>query len=247
MTLPYDGGLEGLRDALGAYAAAAGRLLDLDCFCEFAGRHLDAAVALSFLGGRSEAAVVAGDLARLAEELQLTVGEGPSGYGFSALGILAVDDLNTAEQQTRWPLFAPAAVEAGVRSLCAVPMRVGAARFGVFVAYFDRPSAVNVSALTDSVLLSAIALDLLLDRLGPTTAGGSAAEKASGMAERIVGDRPEIHQATGMVSAQAHVDLPTALLYLRGRAFADGRVLSELAADVVAGAIRFDAPAAEPP
>lgn len=250
VTRPYDGGLEGLRAALGAYTAAAGGPLDLEHVCEFAGHHLGAAVALSFLGGHSEAAVVAaaGGLARVAEELQITVGEGPSALGFSGLGVLTVDDLNTTEQQSRWPLFAPAAVEAGVRSLCAVPMRVGAARFGVFVVYFDRPGAVNVAVLADSVLLAAIALDLLLDRLGAAIAGDGGAELVSGIAERIVGDRPEIHQATGMISVQAGVDLPTAVLYLRARAFADGRSLSELAAEVVAGGIRFDeAGLGEPP
>jgi hypothetical protein len=42
-----------------------------------------------------------------------------------------------------------------------------------------------------------------------------------------------------MVSAQLGVNLATALLSLRARAFADDRLLSDLAADVVARSIRF--------
>ena len=42
-----------------------------------------------------------------------------------------------------------------------------------------------------------------------------------------------------MVSVQLDVDLATALLRIRARAFADGRLLTEVAADVVARTVRF--------
>ena len=43
-----------------------------------------------------------------------------------------------------------------------------------------------------------------------------------------------------MVSEQLGVDMPTALLRLRARVFAGDRMLSELAADVVARRVRLD-------
>jgi hypothetical protein len=49
----------------------------------------------------------------------------------------------------------------------------------------------------------------------------------------------QVHQATGMVMAQAGVTIDQALLVLRARAFADGRPLAELASDVVAKRVRF--------
>jgi hypothetical protein len=52
--------------------------------------------------------------------------------------------------------------------------------------------------------------------------------------------RPEIHQATGMISVQLGVGIAEAFSRLRARAFAQGRPLSELAADVVARRRRFD-------
>ena len=49
-----------------------------------------------------------------------------------------------------------------------------------------------------------------------------------------------VRQATGMVSIQLGVDIGTALLRLRARAYADGRLLSEVAADVVARTLHLD-------
>jgi AmiR/NasT family two-component response regulator len=49
-----------------------------------------------------------------------------------------------------------------------------------------------------------------------------------------------VHQATGMVAEQLRMATRDALALLRARAFAEGRRLSELAADVVARRVRFD-------
>jgi hypothetical protein len=49
----------------------------------------------------------------------------------------------------------------------------------------------------------------------------------------------EVHQATGMVLVQTGMTIDQAFLMLRARAFADGRPLAELAADVVARRVRF--------
>jgi hypothetical protein len=248
-----DGSLLFLRDELRAHATRAGAPLDLAIICDFAAAHLGAAVAVSIPAGPDGAFLVSagGPKARAAEDLQLTVGEGPSREGWSEVAILLVDDLATAAQQARWPLFAPAAVESGICSLCVIPMRVGAARFGVFAVYFDQPAALTVEILADAVLLAAIALDLLLDELGTVRDGalhdgGDGHDPMSRVADRLLDDHPEIHQATGMVSVQLGVDLSEALLHLRGRAFGDGRALSDLAADVVSGTVRFF-PEEDPP
>ncbi|MBV8992163.1 MAG: ANTAR domain-containing protein, partial [Pseudonocardiales bacterium] len=50
----------------------------------------------------------------------------------------------------------------------------------------------------------------------------------------------EVHQATGMISVQLGISVGEAFARLRARAFADDRLLSELATDVVARRIRFD-------
>ena len=59
--------------------------------------------------------------------------------------------------------------------------------------------------------------------------------------ETLSGARAEVHQAAGMVSVQLSVTVAEALVRLRARAWVDGRPLGELAADIVARRVRFDA------
>lgn len=203
------------------------------------------AVSVPAVGIGMEALAASGPLARVGEELQVTVGEGPSLEMLSSSGPLLIGDLVERAWQARWPLFAPAAFEAGIASLCVVPMRIGAARFGILAAYLDRPGGLDPAGIADAVLYAVLALDLVLEHLAAAVpdgeaelAGGGAGRRNFGDA-RPVDDRPEIHQATGMVSVQLGVSLTTALLRIRARAFSDGRMLSEVAADVVARRLRF--------
>jgi hypothetical protein len=55
-----------------------------------------------------------------------------------------------------------------------------------------------------------------------------------------LGDR--VHQATGMISAQAECDLTEALALLIVRAAELGQTLETTALDVIDGVIRFDDP-----
>ncbi len=57
--------------------------------------------------------------------------------------------------------------------------------------------------------------------------------------DRSWGNRAEIHQATGMVAAQLHISPTDALARLRGHAYATGRLLPDLAADVVSRHLAF--------
>jgi AmiR/NasT family two-component response regulator len=50
----------------------------------------------------------------------------------------------------------------------------------------------------------------------------------------------QVHQATGMMKVQLGVSMKQAFVRLQAYAFAQGRPLSDVAADVVAGRLRFD-------
>ena len=54
-----------------------------------------------------------------------------------------------------------------------------------------------------------------------------------------------VHQAAGMVAAQLDVGVGQALIRLRAHAFGHDRPLTEVAADVVARELRFDAASGE--
>jgi hypothetical protein len=221
-----------------AHAGALGVPVSLRSLCQVAAAGLPVSgVAVSVRSDRvvSEVLCAVGGLSRELEELQLTVGEGPSlevlGGGRSVL----VGDLDCAEQQARWPLFAPAAVEAGARALFALPLRIGAIRGGVFVLASERPGPLPGEDLAEAWVFAEFALRLMLDEQA-----GIDSQEGYPVGDWLSGSRPEIHQATGMISVQLGVGIAEALSRLRARAFAEGRPLSALAADVVARRRRFD-------
>jgi ANTAR domain len=221
-----------------AHAEALGVPVSLRCLCQAAAARLPVSgVAVSVRSGRviSEVLCASGPLSRELEELQLTVGEGPSLQVLAGGPSVLVGDLDSAEAQARWPLFAAAAAEAGARAMFALPLRMGAIRVGVFVLASDRPGRLSVEDLAEAWVFAEFALRLVLDEQA-----GIDSQDGYPAGDALSDSRPEIHQATGMISVQLGVGIAEAFSRLRARAFAQGRPLSELAADVVARRGRFD-------
>ncbi|MGH3686905.1 MAG: ANTAR domain-containing protein [Pseudonocardiaceae bacterium] len=221
-----------------AHADALGVPVSLHSLCQTAAARLPVSgVAVSVCSGRvvSEALCATGGLSGELEELQLTVGEGPSLDVLAGGPSVLVSDLDSAEQQVRWPLFAPAAVEAGARALFALPVRLGAIRGGVFVLASDCPGPLPAEDLAEAWVFAKFALRLMLDEQT-----GIDSQEGYPAGDALSDSRPEIHQATGMISVQLSVGIAEAFSRLRARAFAQERPLSELAADVVARRLRFD-------
>jgi hypothetical protein len=227
-----------VRGVVTAHAEALGVPVSLRCLCQAAAVRLPVSgVAVAVHSGRvvSEVLCAIGPLSRELEELQLTVGEGPSLKVLAGGPSVLVGDLDCAEAQARWPLFASAAVEAGARALFALPLRLGAIRVGVFVLYSDRRGPLPVEDLAESWVFAEFALRLVLDEQA-----GIDSQEGYSVVDWPSGSRSEIHQATGMISVQLGVAIGEAFSRLRARAFAEERPLSDLAADVVARRQRFD-------
>jgi hypothetical protein len=168
------------------------------------------------------------------EELTLTLGEGPGVDAF-AVGPVVVADLSAEECLARWPAFAPAAVEAGVRAVFALPLRVGAIHLGVLSLYRAGPGHLDREQLADVLVLADTACALLLD------AADRNKSRLEGHQPAPAGlQHPEVHQATGMIIVQLGVSAAVALVRLRAYAYANDRRLRDVAADVVARRLRFD-------
>jgi GAF domain-containing protein len=168
------------------------------------------------------------------EELTLTLGEGP-GVDAMEQGPVLVADLMADHWSARWPAFIPGAVQAGVRAVFALPLRVGAIRLGVMSLYRSRPGALDSRQLADALLLADTACALLLDAASHNQLG------LDGRRPEQAGPRhPEVHQATGMITVQLGVTAAVALSRLRAYAYAHDRRLRDVAADVVARRLRFD-------
>jgi hypothetical protein len=173
--------------------------------------------------------------ARLAE-LQVTVGEGPSMDVWRENGPVLVSNLDTPAIQQRWPLFAPLAVEAGSCAMFALPMVVGTIRVGVFALHVARAGQLDQSTLLYSLAFAELAMQLQLDK----RAGAEAVEGMDGVGFGLELRSPQVHQATGMISAQLDVSMEEAFNRLRARAFAAQLPLAELATEVVTRRLRFD-------
>jgi hypothetical protein len=179
------------------------------------------------------------------EEAEFTLGEGPGGDCMTAGAPVFVADL--AGAAARWPAFTPAALELGVRAVFALPLRIGAISVGRLLAHRDTPGSLLAGQLRDALALADTLTVLLLRRATDEPARATAEQARQAGAD---GPRPgwappathrvEVHQATGMVSVQLGVTLAEALVRLRAHAYAEGRPLNEVAADVVARRLRLE-------
>lgn len=169
------------------------------------------------------------------EDLQLTLGEGPCVDAAMSGAPVLLPDLDDADDVAveRWPAFMEAASNVGVRAVFAFPLRVGAISVGVIDLYRDSPGELSEIDLSAALLAAdATALALLhLDVDGTDAFADDPEARAS--------FQLQVHQATGMVMAQAGVTIDEAFLLLRARAFVDGRSVAEVATDVVARQLRF--------
>jgi hypothetical protein len=209
-------------------AAQAAAVLEVDGICAGLGT---GATGLVLAWGRGTVGVAL-------EDLQFTLGQGP-GLDAAAGATVLVPDL--ADAAGRWPVFAPAAAALGVRAVFALPLRVGAISVGALLAHRGTAGALADGALADAFALADAVTVLLLQR----ESGGTGRDHWDGDGPQPGWARPatyraQVHQATGMISVQLGVSLAEALVRLRAYAYADGRLIAEVAADVVARRLRFD-------
>lgn len=172
--------------------------------------------------------------ARQLEELQFSLGEGPC-VEASRTGRAVLEPDLTAAGPARWPGFGMAVLAAGVRAIFAFPLRVGAIRVGVLDLYRDAPGHLTTLEFTDATAFADAATVVVLHLQHHSEEDGARAALIGPMDSRAA-----VHQATGMIAVQLGVNLAEALLRLRAHAYAMGRPVSDIAADVVGRRLRFD-------
>lgn len=180
------------------------------------------------------------------EELQFSLNEGACIEAATTGRPVLVSDLREAGEIARWPIFAAAVIErTPVRALFALPLQWGTTNLGVIDLYRCRPDGLSGDQWRDAIAAIDTAALMMLtlrtepdDRFdgpapnGPSPPGGR-------WLDPMVSSRAEVHQATGMVIAQLGVSADQALARMRARAFVEGRLLIDLAHDVVARRLTF--------
>jgi len=175
----------------------------------------------------------------LLEQLQYGLGEGPCVDAYHQDRPVLEPDL--AHPSTpRWLAFAGPAIEAGVSAVFGFPLQVGAVRLGALNLYRDRPGPLSDEQHADSLVMADVAAQAVLVLQANAPLGTLAAELEAGADFQYV-----VHQASGMVAVQLEVSIAQALIRLRAYAFGNDRTLAEVAEDVVARRLRFDAQSGE--
>jgi GAF domain-containing protein len=145
------------------------------------------------------------------EELQLVLGEGPCIDAAAAhRPVLIADPAQVGP--TRWPVYADAVRNAGIRAIFAFPLQVGAAQLGVLDFFRAAPGPLSAPELSRAFGLADEAVSILLDgqrRVGDDLSSGES------MAGPI-----ELFQAQGMVMIQIGGTLTEAMARIRAHAYA---------------------------
>ena len=173
------------------------------------------------------------DVSALIEELQYDLGEGPCVDAYHLDLPVLEPDLD-APSGVRWPAFSGPALDAGVRAVFGFPLRVGGVRLGALNLYRDQPGTLSDDQHADALAMADVAAEAVLQLQAGVPRGRLAAELEAGADFRYI-----VHQASGMVAAQLQVSVAQALIRLRAYAFANNRLLSEVAEAVVARQLRF--------
>lgn len=191
--------------------------------------------AMSLVNDDGPQAVIgaSGPLARELEQLQIELGEGPA-VDASRLDRAWFQPYLDRHDTTRWPGFAPAALDAGIQALFALPLQVGAVRVGSLSLYRSRPGVLGDAETTAAFAYAQAALVVVLHLQAGTHDHVLPTELSVPLENHW-----EVHQATGYLSVTASVSLSAALLLLRAHAFASERPLLQVARDVLAGRIHI--------
>ena len=166
------------------------------------------------------------------EELQFTYGEGPCVDAFTSSRPVLIPDL-AADAMRRWPVYAPAIHDAGIRAVFAFPLQIGAVRLGALDVFRTRTGSLSRTELGHAFTFADRAVTTLLDGQERAT------EDADGLDDAI-DNRIELFQAQGMVMVQLGVTLAEALSRIRAHAYAQDRRLNDVAADIVSRRLRLD-------
>jgi hypothetical protein len=168
------------------------------------------------------------------EELQFSLGEGPSVAAFAARRPVFVPNL-IRSATTMWPAYAPAAHGKGVRAVFAFPLQVGVAWIGALDVYQAESGVLSTRAEDRALTYANLATQMILD------AHDDARETVSISVDEATSY--DVHQANGIVMTQHGIGAAEALSRMRAHAYAHERTLHDVAADIIGRTLVLEATA----
>jgi GAF domain-containing protein len=166
----------------------------------------------------------------LLELFQIQSDEGPCLDCFRSGAPVLADDL--AADGARWPRFSPVACGAGFRAAHAVPLRLRSDVIGALNLFRVEPGGLARPDLTTAQALADAATIAVLQHRA-----ARAARELTDQLRTALGSRIAIEQAKGVIAEREDVDMAEAFALLRGYARSNGRLLTEVAQEIIDGTI----------
>ena len=174
------------------------------------------------------------DLARWLEFAQLSAGVGPCTEATGSGVAVVVDDLPAA--LGRWPGLGEQLLGDPIGSVVATALLAGNATIGSMDTYRrDRHGWTEAELVDIADAARTLALALAAVQLADTDADLDSDGPEAGMSFPIGDSQVVVEQATGMVMAALNLPARDALARLRGVAFVQARLITDVADDVVTG------------
>ena len=167
------------------------------------------------------------------ELFQLQRDEGPCLDCYHDGTAVSVPDL--AEEQERWPQFTRVALDAGFRSVHAVPMRLRGNVLGGLGLFGENTGQLGASDLDLAQALAHVASVAIVNERSAADAATVNAQLQRALTSRIV-----LEQAKGVIAHSGHLEIDEAFAVLRRYAREHGLKLGAVAADVVNRELRAD-------
>jgi GAF domain-containing protein len=172
------------------------------------------------------------DAVQLLELFQIQNDEGPCLDCFATGSVVCNDDLTNSNP---WPHFAAESLRNCFPSVCAVPLRFRELILGCLNLFLGEPVGLSEAEIALAQALADVASIAIVQDQATRQAAIREGHLQHALTSRIV-----IEQAKGMIAERAHVDMDAAFNRLRAFARDHNRGLTEVAAEVVTGALSID-------
>ena len=134
--------------------------------------------------------------------------------------------------QSPWPDFAALSIAQGFASVCAIPMRLATINMGCLNLFMFRPGPLSDG---ETALAQALA-DVASIAIVQDQTNRAAAAREDHL-QRTLHSRIVVEQAKGMIAERDQLDMDEAFTVLRNFARTTNRRLTDVASDIIAGAI----------
>lgn len=168
------------------------------------------------------------DAMRVLELFEVQSEEGPCMDSYRTGRAVVNEDLAAGTE--RWPRFAPVALEAGFRSVHALPMRLRGIVIGALNLFRGDHGGLPEGDVHAAQAFADVATIAILQHRAVAEA-----QVLNEQLHHALNSRIAIEQAKGMISAGAAIDMEAAFARLRAFARNHNRRLVDVARDVVAG------------